>query len=128
MVQFSRHIDEALESLSGLLDHEYQCIVKMRYEELLHVVAEKKQAQAMLMKNMKQLMKGEESRIGGESRNLARQVEEKSARNEQMVRSSLQMLGEVLQLLYSHQVVAGQYDSKGHALAPCGDSTWHDSA
>ncbi len=127
MVKFFRELDDTLDRLSELLDDEHQCIVEMRYDELLHVVTIKKQVQAMLAGILGRLEKPADLKNSKNTKKLAVLVEHKSRRNERLVRTSLKMVGEVLHLLYSHQPGAGQYDSNGLALAPAGNSTWHDS-
>lgn len=128
MVRFAGQLDSKLDRLSELLDDEHECIVQMRYEELLNVLGKKKQIQASLAQVIDSMKHDEKMETSRNTVGLARQVEDKSKRNERLVRSSLRMVDEVLHLFYSHQPNAGQYDNKGLACVPCGNSTWHDSA
>lgn len=128
MVRSVRKLGRALERLSGLLDDEHDCIVQMRYGELLDLLAKKRQVQSMLENELESLKLDGERKGTTDVADLARQVAQKSQRNEKLVRTSLRMVGEVLNLLYSHRQGLGQYDSKGLTLVPVGNSTWHESA
>ena len=131
MKQAFQKMQTELELLLELLEQEHSCLVQMRYQDLLGVVAEKRELQSNLAGSISLLRKTDKAADPvprKQIRYLAELVCKRSVQNEQLVRSSMRLVDDLVGFMSCRVDPDGQYDRRGLAHRSSGRATLHNTA